>query len=72
MSDSGAGVGKETVGGGALSKPCQWTHVRARRRFAAMRRRNHPEVEQQRGRVQRCGGVGETLDRWSPRLRPVR
>lgn len=39
MSDSGAGLGKEKkqVAGGALSKPCQWPHVRARRRFAATR-----------------------------------
>lgn len=37
MSERRAGLGKEKVGGGALANPCQWPHVRARRRFAATR-----------------------------------
>ena len=36
MSDS-AGLGKEYPGIGVLEKPCQWPHVRSRRRFAATR-----------------------------------
>ena len=54
MSDRRAGgLGKEEkIGGGALlANPCQWPHVRARRRFAATRPPliwiPHPQQQQQ-------------------------
>lgn len=77
MSDSGAGVGKDKVGGAALSKPCQWPHVRARRRFAAtrpplliwIRPLNQPGVEQEQWeKLQRRGAAEGTRAHWSLRL----